>query len=73
MDFGFGTIIGDQVVDCGLSLGALYVYLAHVRHIEKPGSFAHCPVFIQDATVLNGQRPTAEINYLSAQRFVGLE
>ena len=72
-DGEFRDIVGEEVVEECPGVRAADEKFAHVGDIENPGGFADSFVFLDDAGVLHGHIPAAEIDEPRAQFLVGGE
>lgn len=69
----FADVVGQDAVEEFRGGAAAHDDLAHVGNIEQSGGGAHGLVFIEDAGVVQGHFPAAEINQAGAQFLVGGE
>ena len=53
--------------------GALEEQLAHVGEVEQARALAHGSVLLEDAAVLDGHRPAAELDQTGAQSTMDLD
>jgi len=60
-------VIGSHEIRECASLGSQDVDLSHVAHVEQPNGGAHRPMFFDDAGILDGHLPPAEIHQLGPQ------
>ena len=60
-------VVGRQPLEHAERVPARDVELAHVRDVEEPDALAHGAVLLEDAGVLDGHLPAAEVDQLRAE------
>ena len=62
-DLQSGRVVSRDVIDEGAGLRPADFDLAHVADVEQAHGFAHGMVLVEDAGVLDGHVPAAEIDH----------
>ena len=60
-------VVGQQMLQVGLGLGAADIHHGHVRHVEHPAVTAHLMVLLNLRTVMQRHVPAAEIDHFGTQ------
>ena len=71
-DVDLVDVVREQPLERRRHLRALELEPAHVRDVEHSAVLAHCPVFGNDALVLDGHLPAGEGHHACAERDVTL-
>jgi len=66
-DFGISNIVGENMIDVSLAIGACDENFAHVRNVEYSGGMAYCIMLFDDCRIFDGHVESAEWHHFGSQ------